>query len=72
MAVPIAPGAAFEVGTPQPLFETRVPFVGSPYRLNYDATGDGQKFLVNTVAGSAPVSSITVIINALTGLNPSR
>jgi Tol biopolymer transport system component len=64
MAVAInATLAAFQVGSPQPLFQTRRPF-SSPLHTNYTPSADGQRFLINTIAGNAPAPTpITMILN---------
>jgi Tol biopolymer transport system component len=49
-------GATFEAGLVQPLFQTN--FLYPPYRA-YDATADGQRFIVNTLVVT-PGSSISV------------
>ena len=55
--------ATFEPGIRQPLFQTRRPF-SSPLHINYTPAADGQRFLINTVAGAAPAPTpITVILN---------
>src|SRR5205085_7343272 len=48
MAVPLARGNPFVAGVPQPLFQTRVPISGNPYRSNYAVTADAGRFLINT------------------------
>ena len=64
MAVPVIPGTSFQNGPPQPLFQSRVPFIASPYRLNYDVNADGSLFLITTPAERAGTSaSITVVLN---------
>ena len=71
MAVPIQAGSTLEVGAPQALFD--VPFspigTGSGVwaRYGYDATADGQRFLVNAPLESATVP-ITVVLNWTAGL----
>jgi len=52
--------SAFEVGTVQPLFDTRSPPTG--LRSSYDVSPDGQRFLVNTLAEEAP-GPITLVVN---------
>jgi Tol biopolymer transport system component len=64
MTVPVIPGPSFQNGPPQPLFQSRVPFIASPYRLNYDVNADGSLFLITTPAERAGTStSITVVLN---------
>ncbi len=65
MAVPIKSDAAVEVGTAVPLFEARMlngpnPAVG--FRVQYDVTRDGQRFLLNVPLEDA-ASPITVVLN---------
>jgi eukaryotic-like serine/threonine-protein kinase len=52
-------GASFEVGVVHALFETH------PYQLGqaYDCTADGQRFLVNTIAGEETSSPVTLVVN---------
>ena len=65
MASPIKGGAsAFEVGTPQALFQTRRPMTRGPLFFgNYAPDADGQRFLVNTIAADAPLNAISVALN---------
>ena len=49
---------AFETKT-----QTRAPEGVSPYRTNYVAAGDGQRFLVNTQSGDGSPAPITVVMN---------
>jgi hypothetical protein len=48
MAVPVRTASGFEIGTPQSLFQARMPII--PF-CKYDVSADGQRFLVNTVIG---------------------
>jgi hypothetical protein len=64
IAVPVAVGASgFEAGNPSLLFPSRV---GDPLQTNmrraYVVTGDGQRFLVDTLL-EADVAPITVLLN---------
>ena len=64
MAVPIAStGSTFESGAPQALFETHTPSASPGYRINYDVTADGQRFLVNTALSAGASTSVTVVLN---------
>jgi Tol biopolymer transport system component len=67
MTVPANATSTFQSGTPRRLFQTRVPFLGSPYRSNYEVAGDG-RFLVNTLVEGAASSPISVVLNWTTGL----
>lgn len=67
-AVPVNATATFESGTPQRLFQTRVPFLGSLYRSDYEVVGDGRRFLVNTLVEGAASTPITVVLNWTAGL----
>ena len=62
MAVHINRGASFEPGIPTPLFQTRVTGL-TDVRTHYQATADGQRFLVNTVGPADRGSPIQVIVN---------
>ncbi len=72
MAAPVSPGPKLAVGTAVPLFRTRVPITGNPYRRPYIAAADGQRFLVNTTPADAPVPAIQLILDwrALIGAKP--
>jgi hypothetical protein len=62
MAVPVkGTGAAFDVGSAQPLFTVRPrdQFLGIPY----DVTGGGERFLVNTFVEQRTPPSISLIVN---------
>jgi len=67
MAVDVAESPAFKPGVPKALFPA--PIWGGATTINvtrYDVTGDGKKFLINTLgAESAPTASspITVVMN---------
>jgi hypothetical protein len=64
MAVQVKTGAAFENGTPAPLFQTRVtPTSSTGARNNYVATTDGQRFLINNVVQDTASQPITVVLN---------
>src|SRR5262245_52333785 len=67
MAVPIAlPATAgsAEPGAPTPLFGTSVGgAVQSFSRQQYFVSPDGQRFLMNTILQTTPLSPITVIVN---------
>jgi hypothetical protein len=66
MAVPIrvaSTAQTIEVGSPVPLFATRVGGeLSYPFNWEYDISPDGQRFLMNTIIEEAP-SPITVILN---------
>jgi serine/threonine protein kinase len=62
MSIAIPGGNALNAGTPQRLFDARVPLTGNPYRATYDVTADGKRFLVNTRIDRAP-EPINVVIN---------
>jgi len=69
MAVPIAARGGFQPGLPKPLFQTHVPAGVNPYRSNYAVVRDGSRFIVNTQAGDAVPSPITVVLNWTAGLS---
>ena len=58
MAVPIATGSGVEFGTPERLFETRM-----PPGVGYDVTRDGKKFLINTPTSDSAEAPITIVVN---------
>lgn len=62
MAVALDVGTRFQAGLPKPLFEART--TGGPLgRKHYDATGDGQRFLLNSEIKDTAFSPFTVIVN---------
>ena len=65
MAVAIGVTATgIEVGRPQLLFETSMPQGGiTDNRNNFVAFGDGQRFLVNTLADSTNLQPLTLVLN---------
>jgi dipeptidyl aminopeptidase/acylaminoacyl peptidase len=66
MAVPIQARSndqAFEVGTPVPLFATRVGGAVQFDRQQYVVSQDGHRFLMNTVIDEPAASPIVVILN---------
>ena len=68
VAVPVhSTESTFDVGMPVVLFQTRTTALGND-RNHYDVTSDGQRFLVNTVSGSASDLPITVVLNWTAGL----
>ncbi|HJZ80376.1 MAG TPA: protein kinase, partial [Pyrinomonadaceae bacterium] len=64
------PGSTFVPGIPKPLFDVRVItlFPGAGGAIYYAATGDGQRFLVNTLAGDSTPVPFTVVLNWTAGL----
>jgi len=63
MAVTIGRGPTPDPGAPERLVQTRALFPGSIFRMNYDVTGDGKRFLVSTPVEGAGTSPITVVLN---------
>ena len=67
MAVPIQPsanGQTVKAGAPIPLFRTQVNgALQSNGSIQYVASPDGQRFLMNTVITEATTMPITVILN---------
>jgi eukaryotic-like serine/threonine-protein kinase len=61
MSVDVKSGAAFDVGTPKPLFSTRVSAYDAPNR--YAVSADGQRFLVNSSAREVESQPLTVVLN---------
>jgi eukaryotic-like serine/threonine-protein kinase len=65
VAVPlrsVGPSLAI-AGPAQRLFQIHAPAMLAPYRMVYDVTGDGQRFIVSTVAPDTPPQVITIIDN---------
>ncbi|HMA18321.1 MAG TPA: hypothetical protein VKS03_07770 [Thermoanaerobaculia bacterium] len=60
MAVECHAEAAFQAGTPQALFTTPFKNVPGP---PYDATADGQRFLLNRPIGESSSPPITLVQN---------
>jgi Tol biopolymer transport system component len=58
-----APFEGGKVGVAVPLFRTRVPIVGNPYRLPYAVSADGSRFLVNTAPDEVPPPAIHVVLD---------
>ena len=64
MAVTINAGANFEIGKPEPLFQTHLTISGIvDDRNNYIPTPDGQRFLVNELTESQNTQPMTVVLN---------
>ncbi|HJZ78843.1 MAG TPA: hypothetical protein VKD91_00805, partial [Pyrinomonadaceae bacterium] len=63
-------GPTFVAGIPQPLFDARVStiFPGAGGAIYYAASGDGQRFLLNTLAGDSSPVPFTVVMNWTAGL----
>jgi len=59
-------GATFVAGVPKPLFEAHV-IIAYPANA-YAVTGDGQRFLVNTLVGESAPAPFTVVMNWTAGL----
>jgi serine/threonine protein kinase/Tol biopolymer transport system component len=64
-AVGVREGPRLEIGSPTPLFKTRMgPTRNFGYDVNYTVTGDGQRFLISTLTeGSQSSPTTTVILN---------
>jgi eukaryotic-like serine/threonine-protein kinase len=67
MSVEVRAGAELEIGTPRPLFQTRIlPIVEA--RNHYDVSADGQRFLVN----SRRPEDAMLPINVVVGWSPEK
>jgi serine/threonine protein kinase len=65
MAVEItAKSSTIEIGAVRPLFQTYPVTVAN----NYDVSGDGQRFIVNSLVEGQATSSITLVVNWVTEL----
>jgi serine/threonine protein kinase/Tol biopolymer transport system component len=62
MQVSVTPGTPFDAAAPTALFQTAFPTVLNPYRTDYSAAPDGQRFLMK-VPIKQPPPSITVVLN---------
>ena len=66
MSVDVKPGPSF--GVPQELFQAPIYGGGATNgQIRWDVTGNGQKFLINTVTGDAS-TPLTVVLNWQAGL----
>ena len=63
-------GGALSAGAPKPLFETRAPLSGNPYRVNYAVSRDGRRFLVNAKVGERTRATLRVLQNWQALLEP--
>jgi len=63
-------GSSFDVGSPKPLFDALVStsFPGQLGAGYYAAGGDGQRFLLNTLAGDSAPVPFTIVLNWTAGL----
>ena len=62
MQVGIKTGDRFDHVTPKALFKTAIPTVLNPYRMDYVAAPDGQRFLMKVPVKATP-PAITVVLN---------
>ena len=67
MSVEVRPGARPDIGTPKPLFRTRLTPVSAWDQ--YTVTQDGQRFIVMEPSSDAPPESLTIITNWTTLLD---
>ena len=64
-AVPISTESGFSTGTPVSLFQIQGRFqISSTDIFTYDATRDGQRFLINRYVKPDSVAPITIVLNA--------
>jgi hypothetical protein len=68
MAVSVSAGAAFEIGLPQPMCDTRIQQLWEDARNHYDVTGDGKRFLFATPLEDVRTLPFTVVLNWTAGL----
>jgi Tol biopolymer transport system component len=62
MVASVELGEPVKVGTPTPLFKTRIPGMAA-YEIGYVPAPDGQRVLVNTLVSEAPAIPITLVTN---------
>jgi DNA-binding winged helix-turn-helix (wHTH) protein/Tol biopolymer transport system component len=62
MAVDVKPGDTWQAGRPHSLFQTKISRTHEP-RNHYAVTGDGQRFVVDSVGDRADQEPITVLVN---------
>jgi len=60
MAVAVNTGSQFEIGNPEPLFQTGIS-PGTGGNRQYAVTGDGQRFLINAPLGGTSQTALTVV-----------
>ena len=60
-------GSTFEIGAAQALFETTLRSTVGALKL-YDASADGQQFLINTIVDDPRAASLTLVVNWQAGL----
>jgi Tol biopolymer transport system component len=65
MSVEVKSGSSIETGVPRTLFQT--PFRADPNRNQFDATGDGKRFMFGEPVGENN-KAITVVLNSTAGL----
>jgi hypothetical protein len=70
MSVDVPAGATPDIGTPQPLFKTRLNPVGNVDQ--YVVSADGQQFIVMEPLADAPLESLTIVTNWTTLLQDGR
>jgi Tol biopolymer transport system component/predicted Ser/Thr protein kinase len=63
MAVPTSVNPTFDAGKPRPLFETNVLDLTFPFRKRYEATPDGERFVVEERTARSGRSVLTVVLN---------
>jgi eukaryotic-like serine/threonine-protein kinase len=64
MAVPVTAGATFDAGAPTALFQAHArEFFATSEQVSYDASKDGQRFLINTQVKNADTHPMSVILN---------
>ncbi len=64
-AVPVSAGATFSAGTPAPLFQIHGrAAISSTDVFTYDATKDGQRFLVNRYVKPEKISPLNIVLNS--------
>lgn len=67
-AVDVKTAPTFESRTSRLLFQTHTSFRGTAFRMNYDVSADGRRFLVNEAVEAAAPMPITVVLNWVAGL----
>ena len=70
MAVPVKPGATFQPGVAQEIFQTHIDCVNSDIVFRYDVTADGKRFLLSVRLEEVASRSITVVLNWAAGRKP--
>jgi hypothetical protein len=65
MAADVKAAVDFSAGVPRQLLDTRARYTGN---VAYDASADGQRFLINSIVVEKAAPPLTVVLNWSAGL----